>query len=92
MQADASRRPSGPRNPAKAPGSMVRLRSKSVQKTILVRFRGKPVRNAEAFREECVRAHDALSNLPDGECGVKDQVSRRFAYSKSFRGFQYHVH
>ena len=79
MQADASRRPSGPRNPAKAPGSMVR-------------FRGKPVRNAEAFREECVRAHDALSNLPDGECWVKDQVSRRFAYSKSFRGFQYHVH
>lgn len=52
----------------------------------MVRFRGKPVRNAEAFREECVRAHDALSNLPDGECGVKDQVSRRFAYSKSFRG------
>ena len=43
----------------------------------MVRFRGKPVRNAEAFREECVRAHDALSNLPDGECGVKDQVSRK---------------
>ena len=41
----------------------------------MVRFRGKSVRNAEAFREECVRAQDALSNLPDGECGVKDQVS-----------------
>ena len=35
LKVDASRRQSDPRNPVKVPGSMVRLRSKSVQNLIL---------------------------------------------------------
>ena len=70
LKADASRRRNGPRNPPKAAGSMVRSRSKSV--------RGNP----RGVREGA----NALSNLPDGECGGKDQVSRKITYH-FFGGF-----
>ena len=76
LQADASRRLNGPRNPSKVTVSMVRSRCKSVR----------------VFPREGREGAVALSKLPDGVCGVKDQVSRReTTVIIIFWGFPYHV-
>jgi len=62
LQADASRRQSGPRKPIKVSVSMVRSRCKPGR-----------AKSARGWREGA----NAQSKVPAGECGVKDQVSRR---------------